>query len=254
MAKRDIPLADKIAYYLLKEVNRAIRDFRMIEDGDRIAVGVSGGKDSVALLHLLRARLHSSPEKYELVAVHVLIDTQDAAGCSEPETRRRLAAWLNAQHETCEMESIEGGKDLDCFRCSTLRRHALFAAAERLGCNKIALGHHRDDAAQTTLLNLVTSGRTETLLPRRDFFGGRFSLIRPLIYVPEKDIVRLVRALDVPLAPSCPRSTLSGRAIAQDAIRLLERAYPNVRTNLLRAGLRGSPRRPDRENESARHT
>ena len=239
MSKRNIPLKDKLAYYLLKDVNKAIRDYEMIADGDRIAVAVSGGKDSLAMLNLLRLRRHSVPEDYTMVAVHVrtprLGKTQPAA----MDWCRTLQDYLSSQGMDCVFETIDLKEPLKCFRCSYLRRKAFFAAAQRTGCNKIALGHHSDDAAQTTLLNLLFSGRVETLLPRRQFFGGKFVVIRPMIYLAEKDIARLAQACDFPLVTSsCPRASDSRRVLVKGVIRTLEQEFPAVKTNLVRAGLR----------------
>lgn len=240
MSKRDIPLKDKLAYYLLKNVNKAIRDYEMIADGDRIAVAVSGGKDSLALLHLLRLRQHSVPESYTMVAVHV---TTPRLGKTQPAAMdwyRTLEDYLSSQGLDCVFETIDLKEPPECFRCSYLRRKALFGAAQRTGCNKIALGHHSDDAAQTTLLNLLFSGRVETLLPRRQFFGGKFVVIRPMIYLAEKDIARLAQACGFPLVTSsCPRASDSRRALVKSVISTLEREFPAVKTNLVRAGLRG---------------
>jgi tRNA 2-thiocytidine biosynthesis protein TtcA len=115
----------------------------------------------------------------------------------------------------------------------------LFQAARRLGCNKLALGHHADDAAETTLLNLIFHGRVETLSPKRCFFDDQFTLIRPLIYVPEKRLARLAEACALPvIAPSCPHRLTSRRLWVKNLLLSLEQEYPKVRINLFRAGLR----------------
>ncbi len=235
MGKRDIPLQDKLAFYLLKATNKAIRDYAMIADGDHIAVAVSGGKDSLTLLHLLRLRQRSVPERYRLTAVHV---TTPEASCGRSETRDELERYLQAQAQAYVIEVIEEATQLDCARCSYLRRKAILEAAYRLGCNKVALGHHADDAAQTTLLNLVFSGRIETLSPRREFFDGLLVLIRPMIYVEEKEVARFARTGAFPPVPSrCPREAASRRTLMKRMIRQLEHAYPKVKINLFRAGL-----------------
>jgi len=239
VSKRDIALTDKLAYYLLKSVNKAIRDYEMIADGDRIAVAVSGGKDSLTLLHLLRLRQRSALEKYETVAVHVVMLKSDGMSCAELDVRSALEAYFDSQRQACTFETVDVGEQADCFRCSYLRRKAMFVAAQRLGCNKVALGHHADDAAQTTLLNLIFHGKVETLSPKRLFFDGQFVLIRPMIYVPEKEIARFARASAFPLeAARCPRSMTSRRMSVKNAIRALEQEYPKVKINLFRAGLR----------------
>lgn len=241
MGKRNIALCDRLAFYLLKSVNKAIHDYHMLTNGDRVAVGVSGGKDSLALLDLLRLRQRSSVEKYELVAVHVVLHTPDGASCAGTATRAALEARWAAEGQECAFETVQVEEQPDCFRCSYLRRRALFVAAQRLGCHRLALGHHADDAAQTTLLNLAFHGRVETLCPRREFFGGQFVLIRPLIYVPEKELVRYARAWALPVqSNACPRVRTSRRALVKGILHELEREDPRVRINLFRAGLRGT--------------
>jgi tRNA 2-thiocytidine biosynthesis protein TtcA len=241
MSKRDIALKDRLAYYLLKGVNKAIRDYEMIAHGDRIAVAVSGGKDSLTLLHLLRLRQTSVPEKYETVAVHVTMLKSDGTSCTQPDVRNALDGYFQSERQACAFEAVDVDAQPSCFRCSYLRRKAIFTAAQRLGCNKVALGHHADDAAQTTLLNLFFHGKVETLNPKRQFFGGQFELIRPMIYVPEKEIVRFVRACAFPSIPAhCPHGPTSRRMLAKSVIRTLEQEYPKVKINLLRAGLQRS--------------
>ena len=238
MSKRDISAPDRLAYYLLKSTNKAIRDYEMIADGDRIAVAVSGGKDSLALLHLLQLRQPSAAERYEIVAVHVVLGQADKSSCTQTDGRNALVTYLRSTGQEHVIELVEVAGQPDCFRCSHLRRRALFQAARRLGCNKLALGHHADDAAETTLLNLIFHGRVETLSPTRSFFNGQFTLIRPLIYVPERRLARLAQACAFPvMAASCPHHLTSRRQWVKDLIRTLEQEYPKVKINLFRAGL-----------------
>lgn len=198
--------------WLAKPVNRAVREFDMIADGDRIAVGVSGGKDSRVLLDVL---LHSVnvPGAYTIVAIHI-----DGTDVGLPDIAPTLESWLQelgveytiAPLPVSENELLPMG----CFRCAFNRRKALFLAAERLGCNKVALGHHADDVAVTTLMNILYVGATDSLEPRRDFFSERLTIIRPLIYATEKEILRYTRAqgwtfpqeLECPHAPKARRT------------------------------------------------
>jgi tRNA 2-thiocytidine biosynthesis protein TtcA len=230
----------RAVHYLLRDVNRAVREFDMIRDGDRIAVAVSGGKDSLALLRLLRVRRCFTPTKYELTAVHV---RGDAAGVTEPYPP--LEAWLQSEGVPYRVvePSIAAGeaRPLDCQRCSWLRRKALFLAAEELQCRVVAYAHHADDVAQTTLLNLLYGGYVATLAPCGDYFGGRFRLIRPLIYVPEKDLARLSRAAGFPPPPPpCSRGEHTARRRIARMLAMLGRDYvKQARPNLISAGLDG---------------
>ncbi len=203
--------SDKLAYNLLKGVNRAAREFDLLAAGDRVAVGVSGGKDSRALLDLL-ARGVDIPGEYRVVAIHI-----DGSEVGLPDLRPALAPWfreLDVEHVFAPLAVPEDEPlPMDCFRCAWNRRKALFFAADAAGCNKVALGHHADDAAVTTLMSLLYKGQVETLPPSQDYFEGRFTLIRPLIYLAEKDIIRYARACgwELPPEPTCPREETSRR-------------------------------------------
>ena len=196
---------EKLARNLLKAVNCAVREFDLIENGDRIAVGVSGGKDSRALLDLLMRGV-DIPGTYEVVAVHI-----DGAGVGLPALAPSLVPWFREVGVEYEIAPLEVPEDellpMDCFRCSWNRRKALFFAADRMGCNKVAFGHHADDAAVTTLMSALYKGKLETLEPSLDFFDGRFTVIRPLIYVTEAEIARYAQARGwtFPVEQVCPR-------------------------------------------------
>lgn len=230
--------AERMAHWLIKDINRAIREYGMLADGDRVAVALSGGKDSFSLLRLLDFRRKLIPERYELVAIHILGDsTGPFAGPHTP-----MIEWLEANHYDYALVplSLPEGEPLplDCRRCTWTRRKALFETAQRLGCKVVAFGHHADDLAQTTLLNLLYHGKTETMLPKRSYFDGAMTVIRPLCFLPEKEIRRYARASAFPPPPpNCPRSSISRRKFVAELIRQAETGCPNARTNLLRAGL-----------------
>jgi len=232
----------RLAYWLLKDINKAIRDFEMIQDGDRIGVALSGGKDSLSLLRLLDWRQKSTPEKYELVALHII---GDARGPTTP-IHPPLIEWLKNSGYEYAVERVIIPEDealpMNCQRCTHNRRRMLFQISRQMNCNVIAFGHHADDLAQTTLLNLLFGARLETMAPRRDYFEGKFQLIRPLCYTREKAIRRFARANpDFPLPPpDCPISDDTRRLHAEALIRQAEGWAKNARTNLLRAGLRGN--------------
>jgi len=233
--------ADRLGYFMLKRVNKAIREFGMIRDGDRIAVAVSGGKDSLALLSLLQLSLDSTKTRYELAAIHV---RGDSGGITPPHLP--LEEWLAVQripYRAVEPELREDERiPLNCQRCTWLRRKALFTAADQMGCNVLALAHHADDAAQTTLLSLLYGGVVHTVAPCADYFD-RFRVIRPLIFVPEKELVRFARASGFPAPPpACARGPSTRRRLVADMLKILGHDYGRqVRANLIRAGLRNPP-------------
>lgn len=213
----------------------------MIHDGDRVAVAVSGGKDSLSLLTLLRLRQQRIRQHYELVMVHVRGDARGRAFPPHP----ALVDWLELQGLPFVVEPMDLLADeplpLPCHRCSWNRRKTIFQVADRMGCNVVAFAHHADDLAHTTLLNLFFGGRVETMAPTADYFDGRFRLIRPLAFVPEKDLAYFARACDFPPPPSdCPYAEDSHRALMVRVLRLFHKDAHKVRTNLVRAALRSS--------------
>jgi len=229
------PLAERLGYSLLKKVNKAVREYDLIEDGDRIVVAVSGGSDSLGLLQLLQMRQRSMPEKAELIAVHIYDDVE-----ADERLRMDLEAWFQASGVEYAFESMEVPADeprpLSCFRCAWHRRKALFLTAGRLNCNKVAFGHHADDVAETALLNLFYSGRLESMEPQVEFFGGKITVIRPLVYVPKKELTRFAQASSFPPPPPrCPDSLTSRRARMQAILRELERDHQGARSSVLRA-------------------
>ncbi|MCU0522177.1 MAG: hypothetical protein MUF84_15975 [Anaerolineae bacterium] len=230
--------SDAIAGYLLRGVNRAVREFGLIADGDRVAVGVSGGKDSRTLLELL-VRGIDIPGHYEVVAIHV-----DGSDVGLPAQSAELEQWFRALDVAYAVAPLDVAKDeklpMDCFRCSRNRRRALFRAADRLGCTKVALGHHADDAAVTTLMSMMYKGQVETLEPRRRYFEGRLHLIRPLILLTETEIRRFARACQwiLPAEASCPQGLASRRARIEAFLRAMpQREHEQIRANLWRAAI-----------------
>jgi tRNA 2-thiocytidine biosynthesis protein TtcA len=190
------------------------------------------------LLDLLLRYRTRVPFSYELIALHIV-----GTSAGFPDLRPDLEPWfqeLGIEYHFAPLElPPEEPLPLECHRCSWNRRKALFTAAVELGCNKLAFGHHADDAAATTLLNLMYGGRLETMLPRRDFFDEKVTVIRPLIYVPEKELARYAKAAGFPdLPPSCPQGLASKRAQVKTLLRHFGRDQKQIRNNLWRAARR----------------
>jgi tRNA 2-thiocytidine biosynthesis protein TtcA len=220
---------------LLKKVNKAVHEYGLIGDGDRIVVAVSGGGDSLSLVRLLQVRQRSVPERYDLIAVHIY----DNTGADE-RLHKDLEAWFQASGVEYAFEPLEVPADeprpLTCFRCAWHRRKALFLTADRLNCSKVAFGHHADDLAETALLNLFYSGRLESMEPGVEFFGGKITVIRPLVYVSKDELTRFAQTSGFPPPPPrCPNSLTSRRARMQAILQELENDHRGARSNLLRA-------------------
>jgi len=236
------PKPDKrsvLLFYLLKKLNKCHREHSLLEDGDRIALALSGGKDSCVLLDALLQR--RGLERYTLHPIHVIpaSDMDCGASADVPALRAWLDA-LNVEYHIVSAEEVQGKpkrpNQSPCFYCAWRRRKALFQKAQELGCNKLAFAHHADDVAQTTLLNLFYQSKLTTMYPRVSFFEGRLIVIRPLAYVPEKEIVRYAREADFPPPPPpCPTGRESKRALAKEVIHMVERTNPKLKVNLWRA-------------------
>ena len=192
---------------LRKLTGKAIGDFALIEDGDRIAVAVSGGKDSYALLHLLDELRRRAPIHYELVAVNI-----DAGfpGYRKEVLRDYLSGCGFQFHiETADFAAVIDEKRRPgssyCSFCARLRRGVLYSVADKLGCNKIALGHHLDDFIETLLLNQFYIGTLAAMSPKLLADNGRHTVIRPLVYVEEGEIRKLANRNGFPTIDcGCP--------------------------------------------------
>lgn len=224
---------------LMRTMQRSISRYGLIAEGDRILVAISGGKDSYTMLDLLwQARLRA-PIAFELVAVHL---DQGQPGYDG----RPLQAWLEQSaipfeilHEdtySVVKELVEEGGTY-CAPCSRLRRGVLYTAAERLGCNKLALGHHRDDTLHTLLLNLLYAGKLQAMPAAYRTDDGRFEVIRPLIECAEKDLAAHAAHAAYPILPCnlCgSQDGLKRKQVAQ-LVSTLEQSIPDVRSVMLHA-------------------
>jgi tRNA 2-thiocytidine biosynthesis protein TtcA len=227
-----------LLFYLLKKLNKCHREHQLLEDGDRIALALSGGKDSCTLLDaLLRRR---GVEKYAVIPIHVIPASDMDCNASDVPALQAWLDGLNVEYHFVSAEEPRGRpkrpNQSPCFYCAWRRRKALFNKAQELGCNKLALAHNADDVAQTTLLNLFYQGKLTTMYPRVSFFGGKLIVIRPLAYVPEKEIARYARHADFPPPPPpCPVGDRSRRALMRQVLRMVEKSQPKAKVHLWRA-------------------
>jgi tRNA 2-thiocytidine biosynthesis protein TtcA len=224
---------------LLRYVGKAIADFGLIAERDRILVALSGGKDSYALLLLLESMRRRAPIEFELVAVHL---NQGQPGHDEAP----LVAWLNAHGFTHHVvredtytivrQTIPDGRT-PCSLCARLRRAILYRIADELGCTKIALGHHRDDAIETLLLNLFFAGKLASMPAHLTSDDGKHVVIRPLIYCPEASLAVMANRQGVPILPCnlCGSQPHAQRKQMKSLLDRLEQEHPHLRQTMLAA-------------------
>lgn len=223
-----------------KQVGRAIGDFDLIEEGDRIAVGISGGKDSYTLLHMLETLRKRAPVNFKLIAVNV-----DAGF---PGYRKEvLEAHLKEHHFDYRLESTDCYAVIEqkrrpgssyCSFCARLRRGVLYRVASELDCNKIALGHHLDDFIETLLLNQFYVGTLAAMSPKLLADNGQHTVIRPLAYVEESDIISYSRLCGYPIiCCACPVCGMidQKRQRMKQLVRSLASEIPQIRHSMLAA-------------------
>lgn len=227
--------------YAAKEIRRltgkAIHENNMLQDGDRVLVAVSGGKDSLSLLWLLKERLRRIPIDYEIIAVHVDPGFgAGSAGVMEEFFREHGFAYRVIHGDFGPPAHGPQNLENPCFLCSRMRRKALFEAARDLGCPKIAFGHHKDDVIETLLLNLFYGGSISTMLPVQSFFNGAVTAIRPLYQVGEELLSRFARDMGWQgIDLGCPTSGNSKRQEIKEILSRLYRENPKVRGNIFHA-------------------
>jgi tRNA 2-thiocytidine biosynthesis protein TtcA len=224
----------RIERRLYRDMKRTSEEHELLADGDRILCAISGGKDSHVMLHLMRKLADRLPFGVELIAVHL---DQKQPGYDGTELVRFLeesgvAYEILAEDTYSVVTSHLDEASTYCSMCSRLRRGILYTAAERLGCNKIALGHHRDDALETFLMNLFFSGRMQSMPPKYTTDDGRFEVIRPLVQCAEKDIAALAADLDFPIIPCnlCGSQEGLQRDRMTALMDQLEKDNPNLRS------------------------
>ncbi|MBE6790327.1 MAG: tRNA lysidine(34) synthetase TilS [Ruminococcaceae bacterium] len=222
---------------LMSRMRAAMEKYNMIEDGDRIAVGVSGGKDSLALLYALSEMRRFYPKKYELTAV-----TADMKFFGEKTDFSEISALcerIGVSYTVKETELyhiiFETRKEKNpCSLCARMRRGILHDVTRELGCNKLALGHHMDDAAETFMMNLLSGGRIESFRPVTYLSRKDITMIRPMIFATEKEVLSAARKMSLPTVESpCPMDKTSNRNEMKELLKSLEKDFPALKEKII---------------------
>lgn len=220
---------------LLSKTRQAISEYNLIEDGDKICLGLSGGKDSLTLLHILNNLKNFLPQKFKLVVV-----TLNPGGVDNTPLHK-LCKDLNIEFHEVQTDIKEIVFDIrkeknPCSLCANLRRGALNAKAEELNCNKVALGHHKDDALETFFMSMSYEGRVNCFSPKSYMNKNNLTLIRPMVFIDESMIIRHAKEMNYPIIKNpCPADGKTNRQDIKELIRRLNKEIPNFRKNLFKS-------------------
>jgi len=229
--------------YIIKEINKlagkAIHNHRLLEEGDRILVAVSGGADSLVMLHYLRQWIKKAPIDFDLLPVYLDM------GFGARDTWEHMRMHFERIGTPWHMEETDFGPYAHgplnrgknpCFICSMKRRKRLFELTRALGCNKIALGHNLDDMIETLFINMCYSGEMSTMLPRQEMFKGLITIIRPMVLVEKEKIEKAASMLALPVCQNpCPSSQVSTRRKIRSLLNELYSTNKKVKGNIRRA-------------------
>lgn len=222
---------------VLSYVRKAVDDYHMIEEGDRIAVGISGGKDSLTLLHALNALKRFYPKKFEIIAVTVDLGFENL----NLEKIIDLCRQLDVEYKIIKTEIaqiiFEERKETNpCSLCAKMRKGALNDAVKELGCNKVAYAHHRDDVVETMMMSLIYEGRFHTFAPVTYLDKTGLTVIRPLMYMHEADVIGFVNKHNVPVVKSpCPADGYTKREYVKELLKKINQDSPGVKDRMFAA-------------------
>ena len=226
--------------HILGYARRAINDFDMIKTGDKIAVGLSGGKDSLLTLLTLSELRRFYPEKFELIAItlDMGMDGFDTAPLKKLCDENNIEYIVEKTHIKEIVFDIRKEKN-PCSLCANLRRGILYDTAKKLGCNKVALGHHMDDVMETFFMSLIYEGRIHTFLPITYLSRKDLHVIRPMIYTPESEIRHLMKKYELQVVKNeCPANGETKRQYIKELIRSISKDNKGVRESVFGAIMR----------------
>ena len=232
-----MPISSSKYKALNRDVGKALHRYAMLEDGDRIVVGLSGGADSLTMMWMLAERLPRIPVNFELFPVH--IDPGFEGGFSEAlkTYSARFGFPLRVEHTDYGVLGHSTiNRENPCFLCARMRRKRLFEIADELACNKLALGHNKDDIIETLFLNICYSGEISTMVPSQPFFKGKITVIRPLAFADERRIRDFAKEQNFPeFINPCPSANNSKRQEIKDTLKRLYKTNSKIKGNIFRA-------------------
>ena len=232
-----MPISSSKYKALNRDVGKAVHRYAMLEDGDRIVVGLSGGADSLTMMWMLAERLPRIPVNFELFPVH--IDPGFEGGFSEAlkTYSARFGFPLRVEHTDFGVLGHSTiNRENPCFLCARLRRKRLFEIADELSCNKLALGHNKDDIIETLFLNICYSGEISTMVPSQPFFKGKITVIRPLAFADENRIRDFAKEQKFPeFINPCPSANNSKRQEIKNTLKRLYKTNSKIKGNIFRA-------------------
>ena len=217
---------------LYSKVRQAIKDYNMIEEGDRIALGISGGKDSLSLLYALAGLRAFYPKKFELIAITVNLGYKGF----DLDMVANLCKELNVSYHIVDTNINKMIEESGCSLCAKLRKGALHDKAKELGCNKIAYAHNMDDVVETVMLSLIYEGHFSCFYPVKYLNKSDMTLIRPFIYVSQADAVGFMHKYNLPVVTNpCPFDHASERQYVRNLLNEINRHSPGVKTRIMNA-------------------
>lgn len=218
-------------------VRKAIDDYQMIDEGDKIAVGISGGKDSLTMLYALHGLMRFYPKKFQIHAVTVDL----GFGNLNLDEIKKLCQSMNIEYTIVKTDIAqvifeERAESNPCSLCAKMRKGALNQAIKETGCNKVAYAHHKDDVVETMLMSLLYEGRIHTFSPVTYLDRMDLTVIRPLIYMNEADVIGFVNKYDVPVVKSpCPADGHTKREYIKNLLRGINLETPGVKERMFTA-------------------
>ncbi|MBW2036843.1 MAG: tRNA 2-thiocytidine(32) synthetase TtcA [Deltaproteobacteria bacterium] len=220
-----------------RAVGEAIHRYRMIADGDRIAVALSGGKDSLTMMWILHERLSRVPIQYSLHPIHIDLGFDGGPARFIRDYCKKLGYSLWLEDTDYGIRShTEENRENPCFLCARLRRKRLFEIAHELGCNKLALGHNMDDIIETLFLNMCYSGEISTMVPCQPFFRGKLTIIRPLVHLDGQAISQFAREHGFGhFSNPCPTARTSKRSEIRKMLQSLYKTNKKIKGNIFRS-------------------